>query len=278
MKHNEAVTMVDGKIDEWLEALHARHVAPYRPKEFTHALQALSVRYVERRKELPGRSPLDTAGKRAAFAAFYAPLHFLTIRAILAEVAGDSAPGRIADLGCGTGVCGAAWALGQASDRGARREAVIVGVDDNQWAVDEARWNLKTLGVNGRVTRGDLTAVVRSSLAVDAIVAGWAVNELAKDSRDALLEKLVTFARGRGPVLIVEPLSHAVSPWWQEWVAAFTPGGGRADEWKFRVEQPATLKELSHRAGFRRDVLGARSIWAAPGASAGPGAPPITTS
>lgn len=256
MKDNEAVTAERDVFQEWLDALHARHVAPYRPKEFTHALQALSVRYVERRKELASRSPLDSAGKRAAFAAFYAPLHFLTVREILNEVASGSTPERIADLGCGTGVCGAAWAI--------RHGGVVAGVDDNQWAVDEARWNLKTLGIDGRVTRGDMLTVASGSLAVDGIMLGWAVNELGHDARNTLLQKLVTFATTRGPVLIVEPLSHAVSPWWREWVAAFAPAGGRADEWKFQVEQPPMLKELSHRAGFRRDVLGARSIWAAP--------------
>lgn len=261
MKDNECVTASPERIQEWLDALHARHVATYRPKEFTHALQALSVRYVERRKELPARSPLDSAGKRAAFAAFYAPLHFLTVQEILGQVAASSAPDRIADLGCGTGVCGAAWALNAENGRG---DSVVAGVDDNQWAVEEARWNLKTLGIDGRVTRGDLTTVINGSLAVDAVVMGWAVNELTGDARAMVLPKLTAFAATRGPVLIVEPLSHAVSPWWNEWVAAFAPLGGRADEWKFRVEQPAMLKELSHRAGFRRDVLGARSIFAAP--------------
>jgi hypothetical protein len=256
MKHNEAVTADPDIVNEWLDALHARHVAPYRPKEFTHALQALSVRYVERRSELPSRSPLDSAGKRAAFAAFYAPLHFFTVQEVLKQVASASAPPRIADLGCGTGVCGAAWAL--------RQDSVVAGVDDNQWAVDEARWNLKTLGVDGRVTRGDLAAVVKGSLAVDAVVLGWAVNELTADARTEILPKLVKFAAERGPVLIVEPLSRAASPWWREWVAAFAPAAVRADEWKFQIEQPAMLKELSQRAGFRRDVLGARSIWAEP--------------
>ena len=258
------MTLSDGIVHDWLDALHARHVASYRPKEFTHALQALSVRYVERRQELAARSPLDSAGKRAAFAAFYAPLHFLTVQEVLTQVAGDSTPERIADLGCGTGVCGAAWALRHDHIRGASRKAIVVGVDDNQWAVDEARWNLKTLGIDGRVTRGDLTAVLKSSPAVDAIVLGWAVNELTADARQAILPKLVAFATERGPVLIVEPLARAVAPWWREWVAAFSPAGGRADEWKFQVEQPQMLKELSHRAGFRRDVLGARSIWARP--------------
>jgi hypothetical protein len=57
---------------------------------------------------------LDSAGKRAAFAAFYAPLHFLTMRAIVQElVVADSTPvthiDTIVDLGCGTGVAGGRW-------------------------------------------------------------------------------------------------------------------------------------------------------------------------
>lgn len=240
-------------VDEWLDALHARHVAPYRPKEFTHALQALSVRYVERRNELGSRSPLDSAGKRAAFAAFYAPLHFLTVQEILKQVAGDVAPARISDLGCGTGVCGAAWAV--------RHDAHITGVDDNQWAIDEARWNLKTLGVAGRVNRGNLTSVLMAPLSTDAVVLGWAVNELPEDARRQILPQLVAFATSGRPVLIVEPLSRAATPWWREWVDAFAPAGGRADEWKFRIDLPPMLKELSQRAGFHRDTLGARSLW-----------------
>ena len=258
------MTTPDELLQEWLDALHARHVASYRPKEFTHALQALSVRYVERRKELAARSPLDSAGKRAAFAAFYAPLHFLTVREILTHVADGPAPAKIADLGCGTGVCGAAWALHRRDATAAGRATVVTGVDDNQWAIDEARWNLKTLGIDGRVTRGDLTTAMTTSLAADGIVLGWAVNELTADARQTVLQKLVAFAGEGGPVLVVEPLSRAVSPWWRDWVTAFAPVGGRADEWKFQIEQPAMLKELSHRAGFRRDVLGARSIWAQP--------------
>lgn len=253
MKDNERVTTSSTAISEWLDALHARHVAPYRPKEFTHALQALSVRYVERRKELGSRSPLDSAGKRAAFAAFYAPLHFLTVREVLREVSGEARPRRIGDLGCGTGVCGAAWALGH--------DSAVSGVDENAWAVEEARWNLKTLGIDGRVTRGNLTEVLASPSDVDALVLGWAVNELPDAVRQWVLPKLVAFAQSRGPVLVVEPLSRAVTPWWREWVEAFAPAGGRADEWKFSVELPPMLHELSQRAGFQRDVLGAKSLW-----------------
>src|SRR5207247_822586 len=65
--------MNSDQLDQWLEALGARHRSSFTSSEFLKALRALSARYVERRGALPARSPLDTAGKRAAFAAFYAP-------------------------------------------------------------------------------------------------------------------------------------------------------------------------------------------------------------
>ena len=37
---------------------------------------------------LPDRNPLDSAGKRAAFAGFYAPLHFLTTREVITGLGG----------------------------------------------------------------------------------------------------------------------------------------------------------------------------------------------
>jgi predicted O-methyltransferase YrrM len=249
MKHNESVTE---RIAAWLEALHARHVAPWRPKEFTHALQALSVRYVERRRELGHRSPLDSAGKRAAFAAFYAPLHFLTVRRVLDALAPDRAPSRIADLGCGTGVAGAAWAL--------PHSARVIGVDNHRWAVDEARWNWRALGLEGRATAGDLLTAARGRLDADALVLAWAVNELDDAARAALLPRVMAFAQD-GAVLILEPLARGAAPWWPSWAEAFTSAGGRADEWKFPADLPPMLRELSQRAGFRRDTLSARTLW-----------------
>lgn len=261
----------------WLTALHARHVAPYRPQEFTRALRALSARYVERRSELAERSALDSAGKRSAFAAFYAPLHYLTVREIvraLAEPAREVA--HITDLGCGTGVGAAAWQnaqerqdmqeAGDAQDR-RRARVQVVGIDQNQWALEEAKWNWQQLGVSGRAKRGNLlTAFTPAPPAPPALLLAWSVNELPRDVRTQLLPLLIAFARDRGQVLIVEPLARGAAPWWDEWASAFAQLGGRADEWKFRVELPPMLKELSARAGFQREYLGARSIWSRPAA------------
>jgi len=86
----------------WLTALQDRHRSSLTSAEFLKALRALSARYVERRSQLRDRSPLDSAGKRAAFAAFYAPLHFVTTQAVLRALAvarGGEAPALISARG-----------------------------------------------------------------------------------------------------------------------------------------------------------------------------------
>jgi hypothetical protein len=64
--------------------------------------------------------------------------------------------------------------------------------------------------------------------------------------------------------LIVEPIATRVSPWWPEWAHAFQSSGGRADEWKFRVELPDLLKRFDRAAGLRHDELKARSLFVDP--------------
>lgn len=250
----------------WLDALHARHVAPYRPQEFTRALRALSARYVERRSELADRSALDSAGKRSAFAAFYAPLHYLTVREIVRALP-DAARHvtRITDLGCGTGVGAAAWESARA-EHGAGGPAVITGIDQSQWALEEAKWNWRALGLGGKAKRGDLVAEIEAAptgrtSARPSLLLAWSVNELPRDAQKRLLPLLLDHARAEGHLLIIEPLARGAAPWWDYWAADFAPLGARVDEWKFRVDLPPMLKELSSRAGFNREYLGARSIY-----------------
>src|SRR5919106_2507259 len=98
--------------EQWIDALEKRHLADLRVPEVTRALRALSSAYVERRHKVAAGSTLDTKGKRAAFALFYGPLHFLAIAHVVHELGAHTpAPRSILDIGCGTGVGGAAWAL-----------------------------------------------------------------------------------------------------------------------------------------------------------------------
>ena len=236
----------------WVAALERRHLEVLEFREVRKALQSLSSLYVERRGRLGGGAALDSAGKRAAFALFYGPLHFLLVRAIVRELnAGARRPRAIVDLGCGTGVAGAAWALECAPP------PAIEGVDVSGWATGEARWTYGRLGLEGQARRGDLSRVALGGRET-AVVAAFTVNELEPAARDALRARLLD--RG-GPVLVVEPLARGAAPWCDEWEAAFRAAGGRADEWRFPAELPPTLKRLDRAAGLDHAQLTARSLF-----------------
>jgi SAM-dependent methyltransferase len=232
----------------WFAALEARHLAELQFREVRKALQALSSVYVERRARVG--AALDSAGKRAAFALFYGPLHFLTVRAVVRAL-GATGPRRILDLGCGTGAAGAAWALE------CTPKATVEGLDVSAWAAGEARWTYAALGLPGTARKADLRTADLGARGT-AVLAGWTVNELAGETGDALRDRLV--ARG-GPVLIVEPIAKSAVPWWDRWAKAFGEAGGRADEWRFPSDLPDRLKLLDRAAGLDHRQLTARSLY-----------------
>jgi len=164
---------------------------------------------------------------------------------------------HLADWGCGTGAAGAAWA--SAIDPPPR----ISAIDVHPWALSEAAATYKAFGLDADVRRGD---VLRSRVpsSADALVAGWVVNELEDRARTELLPRLVDLAARGVRVLIVEPIATSVSPWWPEWSAAFEAAGGRADEWRFRMELPQLVRRLDKAAGMRHDEVTARSLWLRP--------------
>ena len=178
-------------VDAWLAALEQRHLANLTRPELTRALRALSSCYVERREKLTSGAALDGAGKRAAFALFYGPLHFFTVTAVVRAMLAHEMPiDTIVDLGCGTGVGGAAWANASV------KPPAIVGVDRNGWAVEEANWTYRTLGLSGQARTGDLgrgdvlARLPIQRLAGSAMLLAYTVNELPADTRAALLERV----------------------------------------------------------------------------------------
>jgi SAM-dependent methyltransferase len=246
-------------VEAWYAALEARHLATLTFPEVRRALQALSSLYVERRDRLARDGALDGAGKRAAFALFYGPLHFMVVREIARALrACDPAPKRIVDLGCGTGAAGAAWATGCA------RRAVVSGIDASGWAIGEAEWNLRTLGVSSTLRRGDLAAQPLGGEG-EGIVAAYTVNELDDASREALLPRLLTAHRKGSRVLIVEPIARRPVPFWPSWEETFRAAGGRAETWRFDAAFPERMKLLDKAAGLDHRELTARSLWLGPG-------------
>jgi len=239
---------------QWLGELESRHLADLRLQEVTRALRALSARYVGRRDDRIQRS-LDTKGKRAAFALYYAPLHFLTTDLIVRAVSAHlPAPAAILDIGCGTGAAGAAWALA------AGGTPEITGIDRHPWAVDEARWTYRTLGLRGRARQAD-AARLPAQRPGSAILAAYVLNELPAGSRTSLMDDLVRAAAQGTRLLIIEPISRSVSPWWDSAVLRFAGARGRADEWRFQVELPSLLRLLDTAAGLDHRELTARSIY-----------------
>lgn len=307
--------------DSYLQQLEERHFANLTFSEVTRALRALSSTYVERRETaLAANKALDGAGKRAAFALYYGPLHFLLLDHIFRHLIAPSvpdpaahdgrtvvpdpdlqddrivgsdpnlqnrstagsdpnlhesraagsgtrlAPGTVVDLGCGTGVGGAAvaTAIGAAGRSGVR----VLGIDTHPWALDEARFTYKAFGLPHDVRRGD---AAKATFPGDTsmIVAAFVVNELNDRERAVLLERLIRLktAGSRIPdpgfrhILIVEPISQRISPWWDQWAAEFAKLGGRSDTWKARIEAPPMVKRLAKASGLRPELLTARSLF-----------------
>jgi ubiquinone/menaquinone biosynthesis C-methylase UbiE len=240
-------------VDAWLANLEKRHLANLTTPEVTRALRALSASYVERRHKV-GHS-LASSGKRAAFALFYAPLHFLTTQAVVQAVGADRpAPASILDLGCGTGVAGAAWACA------VRGTPALTGIDRHPWAVEEARWTYRQLGLRGHARRGDLSRLppLRPH---DAVVAAYLLNELAPAERSLLESRLLSAAaRGVG-VLVLEPIARAVAPWWRDLAARMRDIGGRADEWRFTLALPLLVQHFDRAAGLDHREVTVRSLY-----------------
>jgi len=241
------------RFERWVEALRERALTNLRFPELRRAVQALSSLYVEQRgQRLRAGAAFDTAGKRAAYAAFYAPLHFLTIREVLRGARAGSRPAhQVLDLGCGTGAAGAAWSLACGG------KPALAGVDRSGWAVDETRWTWPTLGLKGVATRGN---VAQTKLTAGGIIAAYCVNELDSVSRARLLANLLDAARHGAEIWIVEPISRTAAPWWNEWADAFRAQGGESRDHKFRVQLPSFLAELDHAAGLDHRELTARTL------------------
>jgi SAM-dependent methyltransferase len=244
----------DDRVDLWLTALDQRFLSEFTLSEVGRALRALSSCYVERRSKLGEGGALGSAGKRAAFALFYAPLHFLATREIVRALpirAGEI--GEIVDLGCGTGAAGAAWAIESPSAR-------VLGVDRHPWAVAEAIWTYRQLALKGRARQQDLARFRLEGRRGSAILAAYAINELPDTARPAILARMIRAHDDGARVLVIEPIARRLTPWWKEWESAFAADGGRSDEWRFPVRLPSRQRELAKAAGLNPGELTARSL------------------
>ena len=241
-------------VGAWLAALDERHLADLTLPEVTRALRALSSLYVERREKLAAGGALDGAGKRAAFALFYGPQHFFVTRLIARALGAADAVRRVVDIGCGTGVAGAAIALEAGG-------AAVEGIDLNPWAVREANWTYRALQLDGRAVAANVSRARLEASPGTLLVAAYAVNEWPEGTQTLLLQRLLDVHVAGAAVLVVEPIGRRVNRWWPGWAEAFRAAGGREDDWRFAAALPPRQRALAKAAGLTVDALTARSLY-----------------
>jgi hypothetical protein len=249
---------------QWFKALELRHLTDLNFAEVRRGVQALSSLYVERRGRLQKNRDLDGAGKRAAFALYFAPLHFLLVREIIRALGISQVhPKAILDLGCGTGAAGAAWALTL------EPPPAIIGIDRNAWAAKEARWTYQTLALAGTVRIAHLEAL--RIPAETAVIAAFTINELDDATRGEWTGRLLSAARRGSPVLVIEPIARRLGSWWDQWADAWKAAGGREDDWRFHIELPERLALMDRASGLDHRELTGRSLWLPGGRAKIPG-------
>ena len=238
----------------WFNALEQRHLSHLNFAEVRRAVQALSSLYVERRDKIGRGSALDGAGKRAAFAFFFSPLHFLLVRQIVRELGATRSHKAILDLGCGTGAAGAAWALEMDRPRPS-----IAGVDRNPWVLGEAKFTYQSFGLRGTVRSSDITNMPIPS--DTAVVSAFTMNELDAAAREQFLIQFLRAARRGSPVLVIEPIARRLTSWWDQWAVRIKDAGGREDAWRFCLDLPERLALMDRAAGLDHRELTGRSLW-----------------
>ncbi|MCZ7605770.1 MAG: class I SAM-dependent methyltransferase [Planctomycetota bacterium] len=243
--------------ENWISKLFQRWLGELTHQEIARALKALTRDYVQRRTRLRGKA-LEGRGKQAAFACYYAPRHFVIVREVLkalgAAAIGET-PMPLVDLGCGSGVAGAAWALHSGGN--------VVGVELDPDVAREAAFTFKDLGVRGGIVRCHI-ARYRWPKPPLGIVAAFTINELDERDRERLWRELERQIKGGSRLLVLEPLATGIAPWWQEWSERVRELGGRADEWHFEIELPERVHLLGKSAGLKPEKLGARTLWVEP--------------
>jgi SAM-dependent methyltransferase len=207
------------------------------------------------------RRSLEGEAKRAAFASYYAPLHWLTTfhlaralpDAVRTAMLGAS---EILDLGCGSGAVAAALAEAS-SDPGEARRPRVVGIDRSGFALDEARSTFRCFGLRARLVRAELPGPLPPGGAQLA-AAGWSLNELSRDAFDRSCDWLSAHLAGRGSILVIEPLARAAAPWWAALCERLAPLGARSGEWRAEVALPDWIAQLDRASGLDHSTLSAR--------------------
>ena len=248
-------TESEARFNRWLVWLGQECGQGLSFSELRRGAQALSNDYVSRRIESQGSArALEGRAKRAAFAMFYSPLHYLVARRVLDDSGLTSLPlTRILDVGCGLGAAGAAWAHGSPA------RPRVWACDKNGWAVQTARASFRELGLRARVERRSVLAMTAPTRG-DVILASYVVNELTAAERSEFLAMCLG-ARQSSGILILEPIAIRPLKWWAPWTRAILEAGGREDTWELEIHLPDSLRQIDQASGWDHNRVKARTLW-----------------
>lgn len=221
--------------------------------EIRRAIRALSDLYVHRRTRLPRGDAFDGRGKRAAYALYFAPLHACALAAAVRE---HDVPfpkrARWLDLGCGTGAASIGlWIAGL-------RPARLSGIDRSGWAIEAFAEAGRALRLDVRPRRGRVEDMAWPR--TDAIVAGWALNELDAAAREEVGRRLAHAVDAGTFVCIAEPVAKRPLRWWERWVASWAPDRAREDAWALPFERPESIAAFDRAARLDHRTLRLRTL------------------
>jgi hypothetical protein len=248
--------------------------------EIRKGVQALGDAYTRRRAKLrSGDAIFDGAGKRAAFALYYAPLHFLTTWHVVREIGFDEVPfRRLWDFGGGTGAAGAAWSAALMEADVEAEAPSILSIERSAFAMEMAAETWEAFGLKGSGRRIDLAEVsiaarakggrwrrpgtgsIPALHAEDALLFAWTLNELEEPVRERFVREIGADA-GR-PVLILEPVAKGAAPWWGRCERALGEKAFAVHSFEFRrrLELPEWIAKMDKAAGLDHSEITARVL------------------
>ncbi len=238
------------RFEAWLAGALQR-AAPLSFADVRRGVQSLTQRYVERREP---EDALGSPAKRAAFASYYAGLHLLTAFGVASALPAAALAGvsRIVDLGAGTGAAGAGAALALAA------RPQILALERSGFALAEARQLYRAFELRGATRRAALPAGMPKLVRGDLALSGWFLNECGAAARERLLAALEDGLATGARLLILEPLSGRVVPWWDEVAARLAAQSVASGSVRWRAERPEWIARMDKAAGLDHSELGAR--------------------
>ena len=205
---------------------------------------------------------LSGAGKRAAFALFYGPLHYLLMPHIVEQLPGATAERRHAGrsrlrhrrVGRGVGrACGPAADANR--QRPARRRDRSPSVGDRRSGRDLSRVRTSGDRPPGRTSRA--RPAERAGVdprGVHAERAGRCGSRRAARAAGRARGPRRSRADRRAARRIRRALVESLA-------RRFEAAGGRADEWRLRTELPPIVAKLDRAAGLNHREITGRSLW-----------------